>query len=393
MWTKRLVIILLLRSLSDEGSEVDATYLGGQNQTQDDDSTTEVGTMVPTNEAVIHHYGRHQRKAFLEGNIAWWIDLSTIPMFAVGLLGNQLTIIILNKSSLKDLSSSFFIKALAVSDSALILSAAVIRVTYLLQTSIGHINIYSDIFCRVIRYLIRATGDVSNWTLACMCAERSLAIAFPLKAKFLFTKRTNQVCFTIVLVAVMGFYVYLPVHVVREINGSCRSAGKPPGISLEALNKLGKSLTQLCPAVITALANVALVCYITRSWLERKQLQAQVSQQQQHHHSQKAKAYSLIRMLITISLSFFLLVTPFDLWVILDLPTPRSYRFANQQQAMYRLGLAIVMWLRYLHHTSTFYLYILVGKEMKGALLGMLKNLCSKMPHLGSSVTANTSAG
>jgi hypothetical protein len=135
--------------------------------------------------------------------VNYWIIIVDLIMVICGIFGNGLALIVINRRSLRDTSSSVFITYLAIFDtSVLIVHIISLGTSRLIQSYILH--------C-FLAYLTDLVTFSSVWIMVIMTIERCVAVHSPFLAKRLCTiKRARYSIFILVFVAFLFFSVTFP---------------------------------------------------------------------------------------------------------------------------------------------------------------------------------------
>ncbi|XP_018335386.1 somatostatin receptor type 4-like isoform X2 [Agrilus planipennis] len=119
----------------------------------------------------------------------------------LGTIGNALSVYVFFKTKLKKLSSSYYLSALAISDSAFLLSLLVVWLSFV------RVDIFNkDIICQTIVYLTTFTSFLSIWLVAAFTVERFVAVRYPLLRQSVCTTSRAKLMIGIMVVASMMIY-------------------------------------------------------------------------------------------------------------------------------------------------------------------------------------------
>lgn len=293
----------------------------------------------------------------------WWdrILLAVVsPM--LGLVGNAVSIILLTRTRLSGHPTSIYMTALAGVDFATI---AIGTSIFELPRAMFNMQPTSAFYCRIGHYLVRVCAESANWILACMSVERCLAISMPLRAKIFIKKSRNIACIilSIVTIALVHSYnLFLYSH--------------QSGICYIAYNKyftkwirygIDYGFCILLPGAIIFGANLVIIVCMMRS--NSKSLRADVNKDKIDSTTK-----SLVTMLISISIAYLVLKTPFHILMVLVKIDGMFYYTSTEKMAIARLGATITIWMQYFNNCINFYLYILSGREFR---VEFLKMFCS----------------
>jgi 7 transmembrane receptor (rhodopsin family) len=121
----------------------------------------------------------------------------------VGTIGNILSVIVFSKTKLSKLSSSYYLTALAVSDTCFLIGAFVSWLNYV------NINIYNkNYYCQFFTYLSGLCSFLSVWFVVAFTVERFIAVLYPLKRQTMCT--VKRACFVLVGLLLLGCTISIP---------------------------------------------------------------------------------------------------------------------------------------------------------------------------------------
>lgn len=111
-------------------------------------------------------------------------------LVVVGIIGNVLSAIAFLITKLKKISSCYYITALSVSDTIILIDAFLQWLAYI------DINIYNqNYFCQVFAFVSRSAYFTSIWLVVAFTVERFIAVLHPLKRQTMCTAR--RACFVV----------------------------------------------------------------------------------------------------------------------------------------------------------------------------------------------------
>ena len=136
----------------------------------------------------------------------------TPPLCLFGVIGNCLSVYVFcMASSHRNLSSSFYLSALAISDIGFLINLFAVWLN-----DEGFDVMTTRFSCPFIIYLGQVTCFVSVWFVVAFTAERFCAVCYPLTRPTVCTvARAKKVIFGITLMALLGFsYVWIIADVI-----------------------------------------------------------------------------------------------------------------------------------------------------------------------------------
>ncbi|XP_050409643.1 growth hormone secretagogue receptor type 1-like, partial [Patella vulgata] len=121
------------------------------------------------------------------------IGYLAIPVFLViGLSGNTLTIIVMLSQQFRKMSFSVILVALALSDTTLIIMLPFNK-GFVREILGVDIRALSSAGCKLFFFMFRSAKMTSSWFVVFLCLEKFVAVWFPLKIKFICTKRNAYI--------------------------------------------------------------------------------------------------------------------------------------------------------------------------------------------------------
>ncbi|KAK9499344.1 hypothetical protein O3M35_002395 [Rhynocoris fuscipes] len=150
----------------------------------------------------------------LSVNIVHTFQLYYTPILVLfGSLGNCLSVIVFFSTKLKKLSSSYYLSALAISDTG------VLFFTFTSWLSLFEVSLFNKHgLCQLSVYLMQVCSFLSVWFIVAFTVERFIAVRYPLKRPSMCTvSRAKIVLIGLSLLALLGNtpYIFLSVSYVE----------------------------------------------------------------------------------------------------------------------------------------------------------------------------------
>jgi hypothetical protein len=124
----------------------------------------------------------------------------------VGSVGNILSVIVFFKTKLRKLSSSYYLAALAISDTCFLLGTFVSWLNYV------NIDIYNqNFYCQFFTYTSGLCSFLSVWFVVGFTVERFIAVLYPLRRQTMCT--VKRACTILGVLFVIGALVSVPLFV------------------------------------------------------------------------------------------------------------------------------------------------------------------------------------
>lgn len=297
---------------------------------------------------------------------------------AFGIIGNILSIIIFTKTRLRNHPTSLYMTAIASLDLLMVLSlTSMIEI----PRSIAGIVPSNDIHCRLYPFAVRANAEASNWVLACMSVERCLAIANPLKAKLYLSKSRN---IALIFGSIIMMYAYQFYNLVLNVSDGSKCVFKFTKIFSPWVRfGMDYGFCIIAPGLIIFFANAIII----KSMFNAKSDSLRANKTSKSD----SVAKSLLAMMVSVSVAYIILKTPYHLYIVLVPHEPMAYMVSSHSLALSRLGIALLAWMQYLNNCINFYLYVLTGREFRSELVNYYKKCCKKS--VAKSSTGVTSEG
>ncbi|XP_046562633.1 neuropeptide SIFamide receptor-like [Haliotis rubra] len=235
-----------------------------------------------------------------------YVAYTTMPVFLVfSLTGNCLTIIVMISKSFWNSPCSIFLIALAISDSTYSIVFPFSKV--FVRELIGYdIRALSWVGCHIFFIVHRGSKIASSWFIVVICAERFIAVWFPLKAGIICSKRNTVIVVLVVSGAVFTFTGFWTFSTVI-IKGICVINYPTPNTAV--LTRVyviaGSSVYSVIPAAILLVLTPA-ICYklIIQMKMRRQLLNRSA---EDNTSSEMARTNT---MLLGVTIAYIVLVTP-----------------------------------------------------------------------------------
>jgi hypothetical protein len=211
----------------------------------------------------------------------------------VGLVGNVLTMRVMNSNSFSKLSARVFLIALAFSDTTVILNQP-LHTMFIIEFFGRDIRAISSFGCKLSIWFFRTGKMMSSWFVVCICVERFVAVLFPFKVKILFTKRRSYMIIAIIFLAlgIFNFRWSFSSNVLNNV--ICVSEAIDKTDPREVLDYrimlfLGVSLLVIVPVSILLILTPVIIITLRKQILNRKNLTKQGK-----HNKQVLKATTML---------------------------------------------------------------------------------------------------
>lgn len=230
-----------------------------------------------------------------------WITIFEILMVICGILGNGLALIVINRRSLRDTSSSVFITYLAIFD----ISVLIVHITNLASSH----WIQSYILHCFLAYLTDLVTFCSVWIMVIMTLERCVAVRSPFLAKrFCTTEHARYSVYSLILFSFILFSTTFPImHTIDKVQQKCGIRDQYQKI----LRYIKPTIFYFVPDILL-LANLFVIyeLFLAKRQRNKTLLNPENAIHQLNAVSFNRKQQQLTIMLVTVSLSFYIFTTP-----------------------------------------------------------------------------------
>ena len=290
------------------------------------------------------------------------LNIICIPAsLLVGLVGNVLSMCVMNSNSFSKLSARVFLIALAFSDTAVILTQPLQKM-FIIKFFGRDIRAISSFGCKLSIWFFRTGKMMSSWFVVCICVERFVAVVFPFKVKILFTKRRSYVIIAIIFLAlgIINFLWSFSSNVLK--NGICVSEAIDKTDPREVLHyrimlSLGFSLLVVVPVSILLILTPVIIITLRKQVLNRKNITKQGK-----NDKQLLKATTML-MSVIVAFGVFHVISLF-----------KSKLIHEENTTLYQIGLGIAQTLDQLNYTVNFFLYVLTSSQFRVAVVALFRS-------------------
>jgi len=268
--------------------------------------------------------------------VNYWLMIIDFFMVICGIIGNGLALIVINRRSLRDTSSSVFITYLAIFDTSIL----VVHITSLITSR----SIESYILHCFLAYLTDLVTFSGVWIMVIMTIERCIAVHSPFLAKRLCTiKHTRYSVYILILFSFIFFSITFPIiHIIDKNQQKCIVRQQ-----YQTLIRIIKpTMFYFIPDLIL-LINLFIIYELFMA--KRQRTQTLINPENAIHQINAAsfnrKQQQLTLMLVTVSLSFYLFTTPAIIDYIRQRHPPKYRDIKRLKMRFLRTNLT-VLWLQ-----------------------------------------------
>ncbi|XP_041363545.1 C-C chemokine receptor type 1-like [Gigantopelta aegis] len=320
-------------------------------------------------------------------------------LMLLGLVGNTIVFVVLAKSSMRETTTSLYLRFLAVFDS-LVLYVGLMRhwIIYLVEYDIRD---YSPVVCKIHTWGNYWAIHTSAWLLVSVTLERCFSVWFPHKVKMICTRRkTYTIIITIMLVlaTLNAHYLYGLGEYIETIENetfadTCDSMYSDYyDFELLIWPWVDICIYSVFPSSILIMCNISIIYKVVTS--SRQVLHHDFSNgnsiQNRSVASRQSQSSSLTVMLLSVSFTYVVCTTPFSIFVIYsNVFAPGEYESAHDQ-AVDKLVWSVVNMLQYTNNCINFILYCVSGKRFRNELSGLCSRQDRSNPEIYSVPLSNS---
>ena len=309
----------------------------------------------------------YQWKSDLAGKIRTSFAFITI---IVGLVGNSISFRVMTSKAMRVTSAGVYFAAIALSDTATLLTGQLPAILYQLANfDVVNVHYWS---CRWFFAMLFTFADTAVWLMLSVTVDRFISVVFPLKRRDLCTPKRAVVC----CVSLLGAALLKNLHifwtrgrqVTQQPDGTYVTTEcgfpRPEYEHFETFIRpwLAFTLYAFIPITGLVVLNVSIAVAL---WRHSKKQENSNNQTDGNNSRASRQAAQLTWMLLTVSVTFTILITP-SIVVLIAKPYVAT---SPARSASYSLLEAVADTLAYVNHSSNFFLYCLSGagfrKEVK----------------------------
>lgn len=137
-------------------------------------------------------------------------------LVVIGIIGNCLTILVFCKTKLRKLSSSYYLVALAFSDTIFLITLSIV---WLKLLTVDIFNKHG--FCQIMVYLSSVCSFLSVWLVMAFTFERFVAVKYPfLRQSICTTERAKCTIIVLVFIALILFSPLIIFSTIINVDGN-----------------------------------------------------------------------------------------------------------------------------------------------------------------------------
>ena len=308
--------------------------------------------------------GKEETSNLLEVGLA--INKYAIPIIlTAGLVGNILTLMLMQKPFMKNSTSAIYFSTLAIGDSLRLL--IYLTEVWLPKHAEKDPWLHNDITCKIQQILSAASYTWPAWIIVAMTAERLVAVRFPFRAKgWLTVKVAGAVC---VVITFLSFVLWSVVFLSDGVSTGPCDTKLLWKISQEYVLLLATTLYTYVPTPLLIVMNTVIVRQLIGSRKQHDKMTTTIG-------SANSKISRITVMAVTVSLVYLVLTIPacfivtFDFLIIdtgklSDIVLKTEFMFCRE----------VFSCLSQLNHAINFFLYLLILPKVRYELVNMWRSV------------------
>ncbi|ELU02676.1 hypothetical protein CAPTEDRAFT_199650 [Capitella teleta] len=301
--------------------------------------------------------------------------ITILSLCVLGTLGNSLCLLILSRSRIRSGSSAIVLRALAVSDTCMVLSYFIAIMEKYYVNNLTYVAL-----CKIVVWGQSTFQMVSSYLVILMTVERFTAVTFPMKVGRIFTKKIiTAICITVYLILML-----INVPVLMYCSTTPRGCGLPQDSYAFFYGKwrnFDSTIAAYIPEIAILILNISIIVQLARATAQQKNLR------QEGGARAKKQTEQITAMLLGVSITYWILNTPMAIFT-----TAAEYMFDHTNPHMYVRAYfmqVICLTLMVANNCINFFIYCLTGKKFRDEFLTMLG--CKKDKRNTSKGMASTS--
>ena len=281
-----------------------------------------------------------------------------------GTINNAIAFAVFSRKSMRGSLNSFLFRCLALLE-FLLVQEHIESVFALGGIDLTALHVWS---CRIIYWIVLAAQLVAVWVLVAIGVERVVAVVFPHLAKSWCTVKKGKVYVAILsigslalnipyLIYITTTHLYVPAYGRVVTNCNMPTSGDPFLMQLLAIIPLIHAiLYSSLPFIVLLLLNLIIIIGLCRVQQQRATMHAEGT-------TTKSTLTGMTSMLISVSVVFLILTTPYSVFII----------FAIAQGRLIVNLLYISYILQALNHSINLWLYCLTGTKFRKEFIAMIQ--------------------
>ncbi|XP_019642150.1 PREDICTED: probable G-protein coupled receptor 139 [Branchiostoma belcheri] len=268
-------------------------------------------------------------------------DIMTYVILSIGVPGNVLSVAVMCSARLRKAPFSLYLASLAAADTVFLLTSVGLQIFH------DHGLIHaSDVYCKLIKFLVRSSGYLSAWITTAFTVERYIAVCHPMRRSTLCSMKTTKrvllgLAIVICSVSCLEFWAQV------ERDNMCEFRDPETWLNITIYDM---AAGRLIPTAAVGVLNTIIATTVLRF----------------------SMFIQITIVLFTVSTTFFVLTVPQSIVVVYDLASRTmddidEFTFFRKQVIAFTLGLMFK-----LNFAINFILYSLTGRRFREVVVDVL---------------------
>ena len=289
---------------------------------------------------------------------------ATPTILTAGLVGNILTLMLMQRPFMKNSTSAIYFSALAVGDSLRLL----IDFTQIWLPKHAQKDpwFHNDITCKIQQILSAVSYTWPAWIIVAMTAERLVAVRFPFRAKgWLTVKVASAVC---VVITFLSFVLWSVVFLFDGVSTGPCDTKLLWKITEQYVLLLATTLYTYVPTPLLIVMNTVIVRQLIGSRKQHDKMTTTIG-------SANSKISRITVMAVTVSLVYLVLTVPACVFTTLDFLVIETGKLSDITLGdKVRFCREVFDCLSQLNHAINFFLYLLILPKVRYELVNMWRS-------------------
>lgn len=282
-------------------------------------------------------------------------------IFAIGMTGNVLNLIVLRGKEMNSQSTSLFLTALAISDTLILLFG--LLPTWL--TIVFQIDIFTqwDALCKSLSHILYSSSHISAWLIVIVTINRYIIICKPFLTRELCTrtKAKKSIIGVLTLCLIINIHLYWTVSLDDDhdtASHKCRGDKQYKYFTTNILPMLDAGVYSVIPCCLLLIFNALII----RKIISSNKINKMSANKQRNNRKQTR----FTKILITVSMSFVINAVPISILLIF-VEHFNSGNYKSHALVSAWIARASAELLMYLNHSTSFILYSISGSKFRTA--------------------------
>jgi hypothetical protein len=308
------------------------------------------------------------------------VAYATPAIIVIGTVLNMATTIVVSRGRVGSISTRILLIVLSVSDTAVLYVGC-------LDFSLTWANDFvvrtiSNFFCKLHMFLMDFTLMFSSWCILMLSIERFICVMFPLKARFICTKKVTYISILGVALALAALNCHTIVYVkITAFDYGTWCSPDPADVDYNefattTFTHIRMAVHTVVPVIVIAAADTCIVRKLLISMRKREVMQ----------DVDKVKKDSNLRsitiMLVVVGVVFIILALPNDIFFVVEdfyFPILPIGVVSADHEALYYLVRFLTRAMLYSNNAINFVLYCISGSQFRRAFFKQIRDLGNKL--------------